>query len=104
MTMSAPDWVRSKAIKAPTLQALTERALADLVSMGGDVALVCGPISSGGLGDVDMNLDVFNATIASLRRHDPAIFDTLPFEAGIIALKNDFEANPPTRARRSSCR
>lgn len=94
MTMSAPDWVRSKAIKAPTLKALTERALADLVAMGGDVALVCGPISSGGLGDVDRNLDVFNATIASLRRSDPAVFDTLPFEAGILDLRNAWEADP----------
>lgn len=102
MTMSAPEWIRSKAVKAPNLPAMTERAVADLVAMGGDVALVCGPISTGGLGDIGSNLEVFNATIASLRRSDPAVFDTLPYEAGIVDLRNAWEADPAHAGRKFS--
>lgn len=94
MGTKAPDWIKSKAVQADSLPALAMIALDELTKVGDNCALVCGPVSSGGMGNVDDNLGVFNATIASLRRTDPMVFDTLPFEAGIIGLRNAFEDNP----------
>jgi hypothetical protein len=88
-----PEWIRSKAKKADSLQGFAKLALAELAEMGGDTALVCGPISTGGLGNIEDNLGVFNATIASLRRTDPAVFDTLPFEAGIVDQRIAWESD-----------
>jgi len=94
MTHAVPEWIRSKAKKADSLQAFAKLAMSELAELGGDVALVCGPISTGGLGDIEQNLGVFNASIASLRRSDPAVFDTLPFEAGIVDQRIAWEKNP----------
>ena len=99
MTTTAPDWIKSKAVQASSLSALAMIALEELTKVGDNCALVCGPVSSGGMGNVADNLAVFNATIASLRRADPQVFDTLPFEAGIIGLRNDFEADPANAGR-----
>lgn len=94
MTHAVPEWIRSKAKQAESLQGFAKLAEAELMELGGDVALVCGPISTGGLGSIEENLGVFNATIATLRRTDPAVFDTLPFEAGIVDQRIAWEKNP----------
>lgn len=99
MTTKAPDWIKSKAVNADSLAALATIALDELARIGDNCALVCGPVSSGGVGNVEDNLGVFNATIASLRRTDPMVFDTLPFEAGIIGLRNTFEENPANKGK-----
>jgi hypothetical protein len=52
---------------------------------------VCGPISTGGLGSLEANLNVFNETIKKLQAEGFSIFDQLPFEKPMQRLKNIVE-------------
>lgn len=57
---------------------------------------VCGPISTGGLGDREKNLEVFNLTIRKLEREGVALFDQIPFEDKIKELAEKILAGRKT--------
>jgi Domain of unknown function (DUF4406) len=48
---------------------------------------VCGPIGSGGLGNLEANLTLFNKTIQELQANGLHVFDQMPFEYPMQALK-----------------
>ena len=47
---------------------------------------VCGPITTGGLGDRWLNLHRFHSTITALRRDGHHIFTQMPFEPALVRL------------------
>ena len=48
---------------------------------------VCGPIASGGLGNIEANLGLFNRTIQELQVQGLHVFDQMPFEIPMQNLK-----------------
>lgn len=50
---------------------------------------VCGPISTGGLGSIPANLDMFNKTIKELQSKGLDIFDQMPFEKSMERLSKE---------------
>jgi hypothetical protein len=51
------------------------------------IAQVCGPISTGGLGSLEANLNIFNQTIKDLQNKGLNIFDQMPFEEKMKEIK-----------------
>jgi len=51
------------------------------------VAQVCGPIGTGGLGNVNDNLKAFDETIKSLQEKGLNVFDQMPFEWPMQGMK-----------------
>ncbi len=48
--------------------------------MEGDLGQVCGPITSGGKGNIEDNLELLNTKINDLLEQGVSIFDQMPFE------------------------
>ncbi len=53
------------------------------------LAQVCGPITSGGVGSVEGNLQLLNEKIAQLQAEEVAVFDQMPYEETIHRVRND---------------
>lgn len=51
------------------------------------IVQVCGPIGTGGLGNVTANLVAFNTNILFLQKKGLSVFDQMPFEEPIQKLK-----------------
>lgn len=73
-------------------------ALAVLGRMPQPIGQVAGPISTGGLGTVQENIAVFDATIELLIQQGLTIFDQVPFEDHIFRLR---EGRDPKEANRA---
>jgi hypothetical protein len=52
---------------------------------------VCGPIATGGLGNIDENLHAFNETIKKLQSQGFNVIDQMPFEYPIQKLKENLK-------------
>ena len=64
-------------------------AVADkiLKRMPQPIVQVCGPIGTGGLGNIEDNLSAFDQTIRSLQSKGFNVFDQMPFEWPMQAMK-----------------
>lgn len=51
------------------------------------VGQVCGPITSGGVGKIDGNLEIFRRAVESLITQGKNIFDQLPFEPHLFRVR-----------------
>lgn len=65
---------------------LTVIALRVLDRMPKPIAQVCGPISTGGVGNIEGNLVVFDATIDYLITQGHNVFDQVPFERPVFRI------------------
>ena len=72
--------------KANTLPELLAVALTVLDRMSQPVALVSGPIATGGKGSVEENVRAFADTIRAVRVSGKTVFNQLPFEEKLTAL------------------
>ena len=66
--------------KAVTFEELCQIALVILSRLGSGVGMVCGPISTGGTGSKEKNIEIFAKHIEMLRIQGCKIFSQLPFE------------------------
>lgn len=62
-----PPELQSSGIEADSFEKLANIAVAQAMEMKKKLAIVCGPLSTGGTGHQMMNFHVFNATIAGLK-------------------------------------
>lgn len=67
---------------------LAERILS---RMPDPIIEVCGPISTGGRGSVEANLEAFRATICALQDDGKHVFDQTPFEVGFKRVTRNLE-------------
>lgn len=67
-------------MESDTFEALFSVAHSILLRMPQPVAMVCGPISSGGKGSKEENLKIFKKTIKELSDKKIMIFSQMPFE------------------------
>jgi len=73
--------------KATTFGELADIAIRVLKRMVQPVSMVCGPISTGGTGSVEKNLERFHRAIRFLRYQGITVFSQLPFENKIFEMK-----------------
>lgn len=59
-----------------------------LERIGHSVAMVCGPITSGGFGSVEKNLKRFECAITLLADRERKLFTQLPFEVPMARIRN----------------
>jgi hypothetical protein len=88
---TGPAWLQEGGYIADTFESLAEIGLAQLRILGPNSEIVCGPISTGGLGDAVKNFQVFNATISALTRLGYKIFNQAPYESGLGKLRQKWE-------------
>ena len=79
--------------RADTYKDLSIIAMDILYNMQKPVLIVCGPISTGGKGNVQANLEVFHKTIQKLTDMDKNIFNQMPFEKHLGRLQAKSEGS-----------
>ena len=87
-----PAWIQEEGIVADSFEELSEIGVAKLHEIGTEVGIVCGPLSTGGLGNALDNFNVFKATIEELGRQGHTIFNQMPFESSLGRLRQRWEA------------
>jgi len=63
----------------------------ELSKFHGRAEIVCGPITSGGLGSVEKNLAVFNSAIQGLIIQGRPVFNQMPYEDALFRLQAEHE-------------
>ena len=90
------DWLVRECAQAKTFAELAQVGLRELEKFGGHAEIVCGPITTGGLGTPELNLTVFSCVITSLS-YDRSIFNQAPYEYKVDDLRNRWRAEDPAR-------
>ena len=75
---------------ATTYEELLHVATDILKSIPQPISSVCCPISTGGAGDINKNLKIFDKTTNKLSNQNNSIFDQMPFEKILQKLKDKF--------------
>jgi len=78
---------KAKLDLATTFEELREVALSVISRMPNPVAMVSGPISSGGEGSISKNIENLNQTVKNLTNQNINIFNQLPFEKPMQRIK-----------------
>ena len=74
--------------KATKYKDLSVVALRVLSRMPQPTVEVCGPISSGGAGSIEKNLERFDLAIKSLQKKGIKVFNLMPFETSMHAIRD----------------
>lgn len=83
-----------KVSKAETFEELADIAIDMLneIHTSGDIIIqICGPISTGGLGDIKKNINRFKKSIEIARKKGLKVFDQTPFEESIARLSHKYK-------------
>ncbi len=72
--------------QSENFHALREVAEDILKQMAAPISMVCGPISTGGFGDISLNMERFRLAISTLEALGHNIFNQIPFEPRIGAI------------------
>lgn len=89
MKRNGQYWTHDDEAALPAARSFTELAVVALrvvARMPKPIAQVCGPISTGGLGNIAKNFGVFDATIGHLIQQGITVFDQIPFEEHIFRI------------------
>ncbi len=90
--------LRDACANAGSFAALVPIALAELRKFADGADMVCGPISTGGRGSIEANIQVFNATIAALQSEGRPVFNQVPYEEQILRLRTAWQNSSPENA------
>ncbi len=78
--------------KATTYGEVAEIALGQMnrisLAIGKGLDMVCGPISSGGLGSIEKNIERFNEAIDTLLTNGYSVFSQMPYEDKIWSIRD----------------
>lgn len=94
-------WAEEEKVALQIVQSFSELvpiAIAVAQRMPQPVGQVAGPISTGGLGSLEKNIAVFDATIAKLITDGLTIFDLTPFEKVIFRLRQGKDTTESNQA------
>jgi len=92
---AVPLFIQRVAKRAPTFLDLAQLAITELEARGEKVEMVCGPITTGGLGNPVVNILVFNYAIELLQDAGRPIFSQMPYEAGLSDLEETWQRDNP---------
>lgn len=93
--VQGPRWLQPDGITADSFSELAEIGIAHIGKLGDNVEIVCGPISTGGLGNSEKNFEVFIAAIRAFKALGHNLFDQSPFEYGLGKLRQKWEEEHP---------
>ena len=93
--VQGPPGLQSEGITAGSFAELAEIGIEHVRRMGNNVEVVCGPISTGGLGSSEKNFEVFVGAIRAFKTMGHNLFDQSPFEFGLGKLRQKWEAEHP---------
>ena len=79
-------------ITGDSFEELAGHAVTKLTELGRHVAVVCGPISTGGTEHQTYNFQIFNAAVHGIAAWGVATFDQTPYEFGLRKLGIAWEA------------
>lgn len=91
--------LRMVCAKAETFEKLAAIARAELAKFSGDAEIVCGPITTGGRGSIEKNLEVFEAVIGRMLRKGRPLFNQMPYETQLFALRRVWRPQESWMAR-----
>lgn len=94
------EWLMHECSKTNSFQELVSIALAELNKFPDGAEIVCGPISTGGRGNVDLNLRIFAASIIALQQQGRPMFSQIPYEGKIFHFRNRWYGEDPANAGR----
>jgi hypothetical protein len=63
------------------------------------IIMVCGPVSTGGVGDIHKNIEILNKTIIKLSSQGNHVFSQIPFEDKLQLLKEKFGRSHEEKAQ-----
>ncbi len=89
--------LRTRCTQTDSFAELVPIALTELEKFPNGCGVVCGPISTGGRGNIEVNLKVFLGTIDALRAKGHAIFSQKPYEERIFFFRTRWRAEDPAR-------
>lgn len=72
---------------APSFKELLEIALGELGDFHGNAEILCGPMTTGGTGNMLTNLVAFNDAVKILREKGRPIWNQIPYEYGLALLE-----------------
>jgi hypothetical protein len=84
--------------KAASFTKLFLIAKAEVCKFPGGAEIVCGPITTGGLGTFEENMRVFENTIKALLRQGRPIFNQLPYQVRMVSLIEEWKNADKFRA------
>jgi hypothetical protein len=90
MYASGSHELQSQGYEASSFGDLAQMAIATLEGRD-DLSMVCGPISTGGTGNLIYNFTVFNIAVRALEDRGYDLFDQIPYEYGLRKLLNKWE-------------
>lgn len=79
-------FMRGTGKSAESFSKLAAIALEEMRTMTNGAEIVCGPLSTGGWGDRDVNMILFNHAIIALKIAGRPIWSQIPYELGCIEL------------------
>ena len=88
-------WFVNECEKANSFAELIPLALAELDKFPDGAEVVCGPISTGGQGNLEVNFRVFGETISKLIHEGNPIFSQVPYEERIFFFRKRWENASP---------
>jgi hypothetical protein len=87
-------WLQRECAKTNTFEELADVGVQELRKFHHGGGFVCGPISTGGLGSMEKNNEVFQATIAYLQAKGEEVFNQHPYEEAMIRLREEWWKQP----------
>jgi hypothetical protein len=90
MYATGPRELQTTGMDADSFEDLAELAIANIGNQY-DLAMVCGPISTGGTGHQVLNFEVFNACVRGLEARGKRLFNQIPYEYGLRKLYHKWE-------------
>ncbi len=81
--------------KAESFVELSLIAIAELRKFKDGAEIVCGPVTTGGRGNVEENLTIFSRTIMTLQQQGRYVFNQMPYEKKIFFLTRRWQEENP---------
>jgi hypothetical protein len=79
-----------RCVRAQTLFELRLIAIEELNKFTSGAEVVCGPISTGGTGNLETNLKIFDAAIEGRLKQGKAVFSQRPYENALFRLRQEW--------------
>lgn len=87
--------LQTEGVDANTFEELADKAL-ELVGETRGLAMVCGPITTGGTDNQVYNFQIMSAVVAGLERQGKQLFNQMPYELGLRKLLYNWETEGNT--------
>lgn len=89
--------IKSASDNAKDFNELSQIGIEVLKALPKGTIVVCGPVSTGGLGSIEKNLKLLNDTVHQFIENGESVFDQTPFEDVIKSLRQELQDTDGTK-------